>query len=177
MKKRVILLGLAAGMVFMSATAVAAGIRPADTDTLKITVQKENPAVDAAAVADRLAELVNEQRTAAGVKPVTINAELSANAEIRAAEIHDKFAHNRLDGSTFATVITVPNSSYAENIAYYFQGSDILSEEELAVWVADNWISSHVHQMNIIDDRWEETGIGVYVIDNAIFVSQLYIQK
>ncbi|MGL5434258.1 MAG: CAP domain-containing protein [Lachnospiraceae bacterium] len=177
MNKGLLLLGLTAGMMIITATAVSAGTEAVEPDEIKITTRNQEQPLDAARIENRIAELINQRRTESGMQAIETNSELSSNAELRATEVKDKFTHRRLDGSTFATAITVPYSSYGENIAYYIQGTDALSEEELASWVVDNWMMSTGHKENVLDSRWEETGIGVYVVDNTIFVSQLYIKK
>ncbi|GEM_PF-6877032 len=175
MNKGLLLLGLTAGMLLVTAAVVPAAAVPAEGEELKIMTRSQNQPLDAARIENYIAQMVNQKRTEAGVNTITVNAELSANAAVRAVEVREKFTHRRLDGSTFATVISVPYSSYGENIAFYFQGPEPFSEEELAAWVVENWMSSSVHKNNLLDSRWNETGVGVYVVDNAIFVSQLYI--
>ncbi|MBS6953509.1 MAG: CAP domain-containing protein [Enterocloster asparagiformis] len=135
--------------------------------------------IDPYEVADRIVELVNEERAKKGKDALAINDELMENAMLRAEEaMHAKDGeeHTRPDGSACFTAITVNYITAAENIAYV-PGHTV---EQLAEYAVEGWIKSPGHHVNMIQSKWEETGVGVWVEESAtgpvICAVQLFIK-
>ena len=42
--------------------------------------------------------------------------------------------------------------------------------------VVDGWLNSSGHKKNMLDSKWKETGVGVYITEYGYDVSQLYIK-
>lgn len=132
--------------------------------------------IDPYELAYRIVELVNEERKSRGKDALEINDELMENAMVRAEEADESFSHTRPDGRNYATTITVKYSLVGENLC---RGSRFSYDtvDDLAQEVFDSWKNSSKHKKNMLDSRWKETGIGVYITDNGYAVSQLFIKR
>jgi len=117
----------------------------------------------------RLVDLVNEERSKAGLAPLTMVAETNTAAGIRAKEIYSSFAHERPDGSKYRTVLDECNVSYSycgENVAYGYRSPDA---------VMDGWMNSEGHKANILNERFTKIGVGHYKGSNGYdYWSQLF---
>ena len=96
--------------------------------------------------------IVNNQRKAAGKKPLAKDPELEKYAEIRAKEIITLFSHTRPDGTRGLRIIP-GNKWKGENIA---RGYNSVKS------VCDAWYKSEGHRLNILDSNY--TKIGVYAV-------------
>lgn len=94
---------------------------------------------------------VNRNRTAYGLRPLTLAEDLCEDADIRAEEIVSNFSHTRPNGSSCFTVISGSYRRVAENIA----GGHATAEETV-----DQWMNSPPHRANILDPALEELGVG-----------------
>lgn len=104
--------------------------------------------------AAEILSLVNAERARAGLAPLTLNAEVSRAAAIRANEIQASFSHTRPDGKSFSTVLTEAGISYrasGENIAY---------GQTTAEKVMSDWMNSSGHRANILNSGYTELGVG-----------------
>lgn len=95
---------------------------------------------------------VNNQRKAAGKKPLVRDPELECYAEVRAKEITTLFSHTRPDGTRGLRIIP-GNKWKGENIARGY--TSVKS-------VCDAWYKSDGHKLNILDSNY--TKIGVYAV-------------
>jgi uncharacterized protein YkwD len=120
--------------------------------------------VSGSAEGDAILCLLNEQRVAFGLVPLSLNTYLSASAYAHSTEMNSDsyFAHDSADGTTFdgrirATGYLNRAHSWAvgENIAW---GSLVLGTPQ-ALMVA--WMNSPEHRANILDPTYREIGIGV----------------
>ena len=94
-------------------------------------------------------DLVNEERAAAGVDPLTMDPQLlNAAMNVRAVECSVHFSHERPDGQTCFTA--APGLMYGENIAF-----GQLDPED----VMDSWMNSTGHRQNILDPDYNFIGI------------------
>lgn len=104
--------------------------------------------------AEEILALVNKERTAAGVSPLTLNATMTAAATERAGEITEYFSHDRPDGSSCFTIFDeygLSWSSVGENIAYGYYSSES---------VMNGWMNSEGHRSNILSSDFTELGVG-----------------
>lgn len=151
-----------------------------DLEQNTATVEDANAYVemDTDEIANLVIELVNQEREDRGKAALECNADLMDNAALRAEEIAVKFSHTRPDGSACKTVVTIKNAGVGENIeatgSIDVAKSDI---EDLAKHLVQQWMASPGHKKNILDSRYKETGVGIYVYDNNIYASQLFIIK
>lgn len=131
--------------------------------------------IDPYEMANRIVELVNEQRESKGKAALEINDELMEDAMVRAEEANEKFSHTRPDGSNCVTAITVEHTLAGENLCkgsrFKSDTLDILAHEAL-----NSWLDSSGHKKNMMDSRWKETGVGVDITDSGYSISQLFIK-
>ena len=116
----------------------------------------------------RITELVNIQRAAAGLSPVTASSVLSAAADVRAREIVSNFSHYRPNGTYFNTVLDQRGISYngaGENIAYGYDTPERVMTE---------WMNSAGHRANILDARYTKLGVGYYTVGGVKYWTQLF---
>ena len=116
----------------------------------------------------RIVELVNVQRAAAGLSPVTASAVLSAAADVRAQEIVGNFSHYRPNGTYFNTVLDQRGISYngaGENIAYGYDTPERVMTE---------WMNSASHRANILDSRYTKLGVGYYEQGGVKYWTQMF---
>ena len=128
--------------------------------------------VDADELAYRIIELVNEEREKKGREPLAVNDELMDIAVMRAEESDYCAPHTRPDGSSYATA--VPFSDHVgENLMNMTYGYRDL--EETAEDAVNGWMNSSGHKRNILNSKWTETGVGVYIEGSKMRVIQLFI--
>lgn len=134
--------------------------------------------IDTDEIASLVIDFVNQERESRGKAALERNNELMDNAALRAEEISEQFTHSRPDRSSYNTVVTIKNFGVGENIeatgGINVANSDI---EALAKHLVKQWMASPGHKRNILDSRYKETGVGIYVYDNNIYASQLFIIK
>ena len=109
----------------------------------------------------QVADLVNQERAKAGLKPLTVDAGVSRAAAVRAQEIVRSFSHTRPDGSSFSTALTQNGVSFrgsGENIAYGQR-----TPEE----VMRGWMNSQGHRANILNPSFTSIGVGYYQSGNG----------
>ena len=135
---------------------------PATRPTLPST---SAPSATPATQAEQVAALVNEERAKVGLKPLTLSAELSANAQVRAREIVSKFDHVRPDGSAFSTAVTIAWRTVGENIAY---------GQTSPAAVMQAWMNSSGHRQNILGTGFDTIGVGVVESGGRLYWVQLF---
>jgi uncharacterized protein YkwD len=109
--------------------------------------------------------LLNQQRTAAGLAPVSRNAQLDAASRAHSQDMVTRkyFAHDTPDGVSFldreTTVGYINDSLWSwnagENIAW---GAGYLAP---ASQIMTAWMNSQHHRENILDPDFKEIGVGV----------------
>lgn len=98
-------------------------------------------------------ELVNEERAAAGLAPLSYNETLATHAQQRAAEIDVLFSHDRPNGRSFAVCLHPIATGFGENIAGSYRSPEAVME---------GWMNSPGHRSNILNSKWTSIGIGCY---------------
>lgn len=126
-------------------TAISAKTAAASTSNDNSTFKAE---------AKKVAEIVNRERAAQGLKPLVLDAQLCKAADIRAKEIATFFSHDRPDGSSCFTVLEDMNIFYlsaGENIAFgYPTSADVM----------EAWMNSPGHKRNILTAGFGRIGVG-----------------
>lgn len=105
----------------------------------------------------RVFDLVNEERAAAGLSPLALNAKLNDAAQAHAESMYEEgyFSHTGSDGSTVADRVErfgYAWSTVGENIAY-----GATSPEQ----VMQMWMNSSGHRANILGSGYTEMGVGI----------------
>ena len=119
--------------------------------------------------ASEVLNLVNQERSKAGLSPLTMNSAATEAAKVRAKEIVNNFDHTRPNGQSPFTALDAAGVSYraaGENIAY---GQSTPSE------VMNGWMNSSGHRANILNGSFKEIGIGAYYQNGRYYWVQLFI--
>lgn len=106
--------------------------------------------------------LVNQQRAAQGLSPLSMDQSLLESAMLRAGEIGLYFDHTRPDGTA---CFTVNPKAFGENIAM---------GQSTPAAVMESWMNSEGHRANILNSRWNSIGIGYMVVNNMPCWVQLF---
>lgn len=117
-------------------------------------------------MAEQVAQLVNEERSKAGLAPLSFNTQLSADALVRAREIVDTFDHTRPDGSSFSTAVTISWNTVGENIAW---------GQSSPQSVMNAWMNSTGHRQNILNSSFTKIGVGVTEYNGRLYWVQLFV--
>ncbi|MBI4142599.1 CAP domain-containing protein [Candidatus Uhrbacteria bacterium] len=104
-----------------------------------------------------LIDATNAARKTRELRPLDANPLLTAAAQARAEELirNAYFAHERPDGTSFATAVTAsgyPFARVAENLAM-----DFLHESPMV----NAWLESPTHRGNLLNATYEDIGIGI----------------
>ena len=113
-------------------------------------------------LAAEVARQVNAERRKAGLSELSVSAELTRAAAVRAREIVQKFSHTRPDGTAWSTV---SKAAYGENIAMGQRTADK---------VMAAWMSSSGHRANILRPSFGSIGVCAYVSGGVTYWVQLF---
>lgn len=119
--------------------------------------------------AEQVVAIVNQERAAAGLSPVTLDADVSAAALVRAKECAQSFSHTRPNGSSCFTALKEAGINYrgaGENIAY---GQQTPTE------VMQAWMNSSGHRANIMNSQYTKIGVAYTVINGTPYWAQFFI--
>lgn len=132
---------------------------PAPTATPAPTT-KPSGSADNLANEKEVVELVNQQRAANGLAPLTLSSELSNVARAKSQDMHDKryFSHTSPTyGSPF-------DMMKAFGISYRTAGENIAQGYSTPSAVVNAWMNSPGHRANILNSSYTKIGVG-YVKD------------
>ena len=123
-------------------------------------------------------DLINNQRTSAGLPPLKWNDDVAKIARLHSENMANEkfFSHRGLDGTMVndrADLFGLSKwQAIGENIAYN-QGYD--NPAEFAV---ECWMQSPGHRKNILDNRWKESAIGIAISsDNKFYFTEVFILR
>lgn len=144
----------------------APGTNTPETETPDNSGSESTPELS---LAKQVVALVNEERAAAGLNPLTINESAMSAALVRAKEIRQSFSHTRPDGSSFSTALKEQGVSYrgsGENIAYGQRSPETVMKA---------WMNSSGHRANILNAKYTSIGVGCYEQNGTLYWTQLFI--
>jgi uncharacterized protein YkwD len=150
--------------LLLLSVAVAAGASPASAATGCASVDVPTARTSTVALANAALCLVNQERSARGLKPLKSNRRLAraANSHAKDMVAHGYFSHDSMNGGTFVDRIRkagyVPARSFptlGEDLAW---GSGTLGTPREIV---QSWMESPPHRANILNPRFREAGMGV----------------
>ena len=110
----------------------------------------------------KVLELVNKERSAAGIPTVEMDVSLLESAMARSAEITVTFNHVRPNGET---CFTINDKVFGENIAWGQKSPSA---------VMSSWMSSQGHKSNILNKSYKSIGIGCFESGNSIYWVQQF---
>lgn len=116
---------------------------------------------------DQVAALVNEQRAANGLSPLTLNQDLSAAARAKSQDMHDNhyFSHT---SPTYGSPFDMLTSF---GISYRAAGENIAMGYSTPEAVMDGWMNSPGHRANILNASYTQIGVG-YVADGSYWTQE-----
>ncbi len=105
--------------------------------------------------------LVNRERSAVGCRPLRMNVALNKAAQEHSEDMatHGFLSHEGSDGSEPGERMSRAGykwSAAAENIAMGYASAEA---------VVDGWMNSSGHRANILDCRFQDTGVGHYYVE------------
>lgn len=110
----------------------------------------------------KVVDLVNAERAAAGLAPLKINIELSAVAELKAEDMRDNnyFSHT---SPTYGSAFDMMKQF---GVSYASAGENLAKGHITSQAVMEAWMTSAGHRANILNAEYTEIGVG-YVKDSA----------
>ncbi len=118
----------------------------------------------------RVLELVNEERAAAGMNPLTLDTAASRGALVRAKETVKSFSHTRPDGRHFTTALK------EQGVNYRMAGENIAWGQSSPEQVMEGWMNSAGHRANILNESYTHIGIGYHQENGVNYWTQLFFQ-
>jgi uncharacterized protein YkwD len=147
------------------------------------TEQPPDPQAQMAALATRIAVLVEEQRLKLdpGAKSLAIDPELTKIAQARAHDMAAKnyLAHAAPNGDTSASLLMADDAKWqgllGENLAaqHYVKESGV-DVDAFAARFLDEWMKSDPHRDNLAYPAYDRTGVGAAVNGDTVYVAQLF---
>lgn len=140
-------------------------VAPTAKPTVEPTAKPTSAPSDGQSMTSLAAEVisqVNNERTNAGLPPLSVSAELTGAACIRAREIVGQFSHTRPDGSSWSTVSAAAT------------GENIAKGQNSADRVMAAWMSSEGHRANILRSSFGSIGVCALKVDGVIYWVQLF---
>ena len=118
--------------------------------------------------------LVNKERKANGLKPLTLNKELSNVANIKSRDMIEKgyFDHT---SPTYGYPFDMMKKF---NISYNTAGENIAMGQKTPSEVMNSWMNSSGHRANILNSTYTELGVGIQKDSNGtIYWTQMFIGR
>lgn len=106
--------------------------------------------------AEQVVELVNQERTKAGLNAVTLDQNIASAALVRAKEIETSFSHTRPNGSKFSTALT------EQGVTFKGAGENIAWGQKSPEAVMQAWMNSEGHRANILNKNFTKIGVEYY---------------
>ena len=146
-----------------NSTEVTAPVVPKN-DEVTVGSMSEEQAANAGQVLD----IVNRNRSSAGLHLLKLDADLCAAAQIRANEIVSSFSHTRPDGRKFSTVLT------DNGIRFTAAGENIAWGQTSPEQVMNAWMNSDGHRANIMNVTYTKLGVGHVTVAGRQYWVQLF---
>ena len=125
-------------------------------ETPEAPVLPDTDSGSVSALERRVVELVNEERAAYGLSPLTLSVQLSDGARLKSRDMRDNryFDHNSPTyGTPFEMMqsLGITYSAAAENIAMGYATAEA---------VVTGWMNSAGHRANILSEKYTHIGVG-----------------
>lgn len=145
--------------------------QPVESSPLETQVVSQPKTIDINNLENSIHQEINNQREQSGLKPLTYDIQVSKIARLHSQDMIDNnyFDHTSPNGVTlqnrFSQYPCFPNG---ENIAEVtLDNQDSLSEAIVGLWM-----NSSEHRTNILESIYQSEGIGVYISDNNVMVTE-----
>jgi uncharacterized protein YkwD len=122
-------------------------------------------------------EGINAERRAAGLPPLVASSELSRLARAYSRDMAERrfFSHSDPDG------LGVVDRTTKAGISWKNVGENIARNrgfKDPAAVAVREWMKSEGHRGNVLDSRFEETGIGAWVgPDRTVYFTQIFLRR
>lgn len=137
--------------------------------------------VNSTAVEREIHDRVNERRADRGLDPLAWDSTVASVSRAHSKDMADRgyFSHTTPEGDGPRDRYREVGQgcyAYGENIAMSWAGRPVdtgdqtvtyTSDEALAEGLVTQWMESPSHRANMLNDRWESGGVGVYVTDDG----------
>ena len=117
--------------------------------------------------------LVNQHRVNYGLKPLSIDIDLTQAARYHALDmgINNYFSH---DSKVYAGIKQSSYRPFYERVKEFFKQTSYLGENIAAghvdpVSVVDGWMKSKGHRENILNPKWSHIGVGYIYVDESTY--------
>lgn len=109
-------------------------------------------------VENEVLNLVNSERSKQGLRPLTLNWELSRVAKIKSKDMSDNryFSHQ---SPTYGSPFDMMRNF---GISYRSAGENIAMGQKTSTQVMRDWMNSSGHRANILSSNFTELGVGKY---------------
>ena len=128
----------------------------------------EQPSGEQQTIEQQVIDIVNRERSDAGLNKLQKDESLMTSCDVRAKELPIKLSHTRPDDTSWSTAITTTYSDAGENIA-----SGYASAEAVMV----GWMNSLGHRNNILKKNYTHIGVGYYKQGGTSYWVQLFIRR
>lgn len=118
-------------------------------------------------MAESVIEIVNKERAKVGRASLSMDESLMEACEIRAEELVEKYSHTRPDGTKCFTVL---RGIYA----YQAVGENIARGQTCPETVMYDWMNSEGHRANILNENYQDIGVGCYIKNGKKHWVQLF---
>ncbi|TYR79188.1 hypothetical protein FZC66_16365 [Priestia megaterium] len=134
--------------------------------------EKTAEAKDVSEFEQQVAELVNQERQKQGLKPLTLDKELSDVARTKSKDMMDKgyFDHN---SPTYGSPFDMMKQF---GIKYTAAGENIAKGQKTPEEVMNGWMNSDGHRKNILNPNFTHIGVG-FVEGDSTYWTQMFISK
>lgn len=108
--------------------------------------------------AEAVLKLVNQERSKAGLQPLTLSEKLTNIAYTKAKDMADKgyFSHN---SPTYGSPFDMLKQF---GVSYSYAGENIAAGQKSAEEVMNSWMNSSGHKANILNKNYTQLGVGFY---------------
>ncbi len=161
-----------------SPTALTAHPLPSATTAFRATLSpttSPNP-TDLNPTEQAVFDLLNQQRTSAGLQPTTLDPRLTAIARARSADMATRnyFAHVNPDGKSFLDILK------QQGISYHHAGEIIAEDnypaDQTARITVDGWMHSPTHHDIIMTSDYTLVGVGEAIKGDEHLYTAIYLR-
>lgn len=115
------------------------------------------PRLPASVIGSTVVSLVNQDRQAAGLQPLTVNPVLAKAADLKAEDM----AKNGYFGHVSPTGTSTAYWFSAVKYKYLYAGENLAVNYDDSKTVEQAWMDSITHRDNILNDKFSEIGVAV----------------
>lgn len=129
---------------------------------------EQTPDVDMAEYAERVVEIVNEERAKNGLSALTVNYTALSAADVRASEIAGTFSHTRPNGTKCFTALD------EAGVSYMGAGENIAMGQRTPEEVMEAWMNSSGHRANILNSSFKQIAVSYKLVNGTPCWVQLF---